>query len=527
MYRVLITGKIHPIGVEKLSKEPDLQVDFHPDMPIAEIVKIIAPYHGIIVRSETPVKKELIDAAKELKVIAVAAVGVTNIDVEYATKKGILVVNTPGKNTNSAAELTIALLLAVTRKLAQAHETMQHLGWDRHRFQGMELMNKTIGIIGLGNVGHRVARFGHGFEMRVLAYDPYIADEVFERHGAEKVDLDTLIRESDIVTVHTPKNKETTGMIGREQIARMKQGVVIINAARGGIVTESALLEALKSGHVAGAGIDTWEYEPPEKNPFHDLPNVVMSPHIGASTAEAQIRVAESIAVQVPRALRGGIVDYPVNMPQIRMLEGGDIMTSYTVLAERLGTFAAQFMDWTPQRLQITYKGSIARHDCTLLRLAFLKGFLKNSLEYVSYVNAEDRALSIGLKVDATSDPGFTDYESEVRYGFKSEGHEFNIGGVVFSGPHPRISLVDGFEFEIEPEGSFLAIRSKDRLGVVSGISSLLDKYKIQIDSFEFSHSKERKRSMFLIRVRKSIGDDVVDEIRKHEHITMVRKIQI
>ncbi len=526
MYRVLITGKIHSIGVEKLQKEPDLEADFRPDMPIDEIMKIIAPYHCIIVRSETPVKRELIDAAKELKVIAVAAVGVTNIDVEYATKKGILVVNTPGKNTNSAAELTIALLLAVTRKLAQAHETMQHLGWDRHRFQGMELMGKTIGVIGLGNVGHRVARFARGFEMRVLAYDPYIADEVFERHGAEKTDLETLIRESDIVTVHTPKNKETTGMIGAAQIAKMKSGVVIINAARGGIVSEPALLDALKSGHVAGAGIDTWEYEPPKKNPFHDLPNVVMSPHIGASTAEAQVRVAESIAIQIPRALRGGIVDYPVNMPQIRVLEG-DLMTSYTVLAEKLGTFAAQFMDWIPQRLQITYRGSIARHDCTLLRLAFLKGFLKNSLEYVSYVNAEDRANTIGLKVEAAGDPGFTDYESEVRYGFKSEGHEFNIGGVVFSGPHPRISLVDGFEFEVEPEGTFLAIRSKDRLGVVSGISSLLDKYKIQIDSFEFSHSKQRKRSMFLIRVRKNVGDDVVDEIRKHEHITMARKIQI
>jgi D-3-phosphoglycerate dehydrogenase / 2-oxoglutarate reductase len=184
-------------------------------------------------------------------------------------------------------------------------------------------------------------------------------------------------------------------------------------------------------------------------------------------------------------------------------------------------------MDWQPQRLAITYKGSIARHDCTLLRLAFLKGFLKNSLEYVSYVNAEDRANSVGLRVDAAGDPGFTDYESEVLYDFKAEGKEFSIGGVVFSGPHPRISLVDGFEFEIEPEGTFLAIRSKDRLGVVSGISSLLDKHKIQIDSFEFSHSKQRKRSMFLIRVRKNVADEVVEEIRRQEHITMVRKIQI
>ncbi len=526
MYRVLITGAIDPIGVDLLRQETDIEVDFRPDLPMAEILEIIGGYHGIITPSETPVRRELIGRGTNLKVIARAAVGVGDIDVEHATEKGILVLNTPGKNTNSAAELTFGLLLAVMRKVTQANEGMRQGQWDRHRFTGRELLGKTIGVIGLGNVGHRMARFCNGFEMRVLAYDPYIADEVFERNRAEKVDLDTLIRESDVITVHTPKNRETTGMIGAAEIEQMKPGVVLLNAARGGIIEEQALLAALRSGHVAGAGIDTWSVEPPADNPFRDLPQVVMSPHIGASTAEAQRRVAESIAAQVPRALRGGVVDYPVNMPQIRMLEG-DLMTSYTVLAERLGMCADQFMDFQPTHLEMVYRGSIARQDCTLLRLAFLKGFLKSRLEYVSYVNAQQRAASIGLQVANTSDAGFTDYESAVKCILRRGEQEFAIGGVVFAGPHPRVTLIDDFTFEVEPAGNFLAIRSRDRLGVVSGIAGVLDQHRLQINSFAFSHSDARRRSMFLIRVTREVPAAVVEQLRSQAYITLVRTISL
>lgn len=524
MYRVLITGAIHPCGIEMLSQESDIQVDARPDLPFEQVLEIIEPYHCLITRSETPVPRELIDRAPNLKVIARAAVGTANIDVDYATSKGILVLNTPGKNTNSAAELTMALLLAVVRKVPAAHATMQQLGWDRHRFQGTELMGRTIGIIGLGNVGHRVARFCNGFEMRVLAYDPYIPDEVFERNRVAKTDFDSLIREADIVTLHVPKNRETINMITADVIAKMKPGVVILNTARGGIVNEAALLDALRSGHVAGAGIDTWSVEPPRENPFRDLPQVVMSPHIGASTEAAQIRVAEAIAAQVPRALRGGIVDSPVNMPQIRTLEG-DLMTAYTVLVEKLGTFAAQFIDFDPTGLAIEYRGTIARHDCTLLRLAFLKGYLKHKMEFVSYVNADQRAAIAGIKVNESKDPGFTDYENGIRLTFHGGERTFTIGGVVFAGPHPRINLVDDFPFEVEPDGTFLAIRSKDRLGVVSSISSILDHNRILINSFEFSHSAERKRSMFLIRVGRDVPEDVIDQLHRQEHITHVRRI--
>ncbi len=527
MYRVLITGAIHASGVERLRAEPDLQVDFRPDLPMSEVLSSIQPYHCLIVRSETPVQRALIDAAPDLKVIAVAAVGVANVDVEYATAKGILVMNTPGKNTNSAAELAMGLLLAVMRKIVTADASMRRLGWDRHRFTGPELMGKTIGLVGLGNVGHRMARFCQGFDMRVLAYDPYIPDETFARHRVEKVDWPTLVRESDVISVHVPKTPETVGMIQADTIAAMKPGVVLINAARGGIIDESALLDALKSGKVAGAGIDTWPVEPPKVNPLAELPQVVMTPHIGASTPEAQVRVAETIAVQVPRALRGGIVDYPVNMPQIRMLEG-DLMTAYTVLCEKLGLFSAQYMNFQPSHLEISYRGDIAGNDCTLLRLAFLKGYLKRSHEYVSYVNADQRARSVGLNVTTTDVPEFRAYQSAVKFVFTGGGERSTIGGVVFSGPHPRIAVVDDFPFEIEPEGTFLAICSRDRLGVVSSIASILDSNGILINSFEFSHHNEKKRSMFLIRVgRKELPEEVVAKLREQEYITLVRKIQL
>jgi D-3-phosphoglycerate dehydrogenase len=527
MYRVLITGSIHPSGVERLQQEPDMQVDFRPEMPVSEIIEAIGPYHCLITRSETPVTREVIDAAKELKVIARAAVGVANIDIEYATEKGVLVVNTPGKNTNSAAELAFALLLAVTRKVVLADNHMRRGEWERHRFTGSELMGKTIGVIGLGNVGHRMARFCNGFDMRVLAYDPYIPEEMFARNHVEQVEWKTLLKESDIITLHVPKNKETTGMIGAAEINRMKRGVVLVNAARGGIIDEPALLDALKSGHVAAAGLDTWATEPPKENPFVDLSNVVMSPHIGASTGEAQERVAESIAEQVPRALRGGIVEAPVNMPQIRMLEG-NLITSYTVLCEKLGRFAAQYMDFEPQSLEISYRGDIARHDCTLLRLAFLKGLLFDRHGFVSYVNADQRAEQIGLQVSTREVPDFDRYESAVKFTFSQGENQCAIGGVVFSGPHPRIALIDEFPFEEEPSGTFLAIRSKDRLGVVSGIASTLDKRGVLISNFAFSHSSERKRSMFLIRVgRKGLTDEVVEELKQQPHITLVRRIEV
>ncbi|MCH2266041.1 MAG: phosphoglycerate dehydrogenase [SAR324 cluster bacterium] len=524
MYKILVTGSIHEIGLEMLRKEKDIKIHFAPDLPLAEILKIIAPFHCILTRSETPVPKELIDKAPKLKVIARAAVGIGNIDVDYATEKGILVINTPGKNTNSAAELTIGLLLSAMRKIIPAHIHMSKLKWDRHTFTGTELLGKTIGIIGLGNVGHRVARYAKAFEMEVIAYDPYIADEVFERHHARKCTWDELISTSDVITLHVPKTEETTGMIGAKEFSRMKSGVVILNSARGGVIQEKSLLEELKSGKVAAAGIDTWEEEPPQDNPFRNLPQVVMSPHVGASTTEAQMRIAESIANQTPRALRGEVVEYPVNMPSVQVLGSGPV-ASYASLAEKLGVFSSQYISFTPTHLEIKYRGKLAKQDGTLLRLCFLKGLLQSHKNFVSYVNADQQAENVGLHIEETEDPGFTDYESALKCTFTGAGKEFAIGGVVFSGPHPRITLINSFVCEFEAEGTILATTNQDRPGMVGILGTCLGKNGVNIDQFQLARNTRGGEALSLIRVDDDLPEAVVEELRNKEGITSVVKI--
>ena len=524
MFRVLITGDIHPKGIKNLEQERDIEIQFSPDLPYEEVLRIIRPYHCILSRSETQITRELIKAAPELKVIARAGVGVGNIDVEYATERGILVINTPGKNTNSAAELTIGLLLSAFRKIIPAHQNMQSLNWERHRFKGGELLNKCLGVIGLGNVGHRVARYANAFEMKVQAFDPYLSDEIFERHGVQKVDWITLLSTSDVITPHVPLNSETRGMISKKEIERMKSGVILLNTARGGVIHEKSLLNVLESGHVAAAGIDTWEVEPPGENPFSKLPQVVMSPHIGASTTEAQIRIAESIAAQVPRALRGEVVDFPVNMPSVKVLPTSPVR-HYTTLVEKIGMFSSQFLDFQPNQLEIKYRGTLAKWDTSLLRLCFLKGFLQASHDQASYVNADQLAESVGLKVIEETDPGFTDYESAFKCIFKLKGKHFTVGGVVFSGPHPRITLINDFYCEIEASGTMLVTTNLDVPGMIGVIGVCLGKHQININQFELGRNVRGGEAMAVISVDQDISKEILEELISNKGITSVRKI--
>ncbi len=524
MFKILITGSIHEIGLEMLRREKDIEIQYAPELPYTEILNKIIDFHCILTRSETAIPRELIENAPNLKVIARAAVGVGNIDVNFATEKGILVINTPGINTTSAAELTIGLLLSAMRKIVPAHSHMSELKWDRHAFTGTELMGKSIGIIGLGNVGHRVARYAKAFEMEVLAYDPYVADEVFERHHAKKCAWDELISNADVISMHVPKNEETTGMIGADEFSRMKSGVVILNSARGGVIQEKALLEALKTDKVAAAGIDTWEIEPPIENPFRDFPQVVMSPHVGASTKEAQKRIAESVATQIPRALRGEVVDFPVNMPSGQVIGSGPV-SSYTSLAEKLGVFSSQYVEFTPTHLEIIYRGKLAKHDGTLLRLCFLKGLLQSRQEYVSYVNADHQAENVGLHVEEHEDPGFTDYESALKCILSASGKEFAIGGVVFSGPHPRITLINSFVCEFEAEGTILATTNQDRPGMVGILGTCLGKHGCNIDQFQLARNTRGGEALSLIRVDDDLPAEVVEEILSQEGITSACKI--
>ncbi|MEE8396317.1 MAG: phosphoglycerate dehydrogenase [bacterium] len=526
-HRILVTGKLHPVAARVFGEATDAEAELAPDLPYADILARIEPYHAIVTRSETPITRELIDAGRNLAVIARAAVGIGNIDVDYATEKGILVINTPGKNANSAAELTFALLLAAVRKVIPAHTAMMESRWERHRFSGEELMGKTIGIIGLGNVGHRVAGIARAFEMDVLAYDPYIAYEVFETYHAKKVTLATLIATADVVTVHTPQTEETTNMIDAARLAEMKNGVIVLNAARGGLVNEPALCEALHSGKVAAAGIDTWATEPPPDNPFREFPQVVMTPHIGASTEEAQRRVGESIAEQTLRGLREEVVDYPVNMPRVEVLTNPRVKF-YTVLAEKLGSFAVQSLDFNPRHVQVMYRGELTSDEGAMIRRAFLKGFLKKTTDQaITFVNAEQKAAERQIQVEDLDDPQFSDYASAVNFVVTDHEQQFAVGGVVFGENNYRLSRVNDFLFEVVPDGFLLSLLNNDRPGVIGEVGTLLGRRGINISQFELSRNMPGGQAMSLIRVDSAVDNEVLAELRAIANVVAVRRIVI
>lgn len=526
-YHILITGSLNPLALEILNSAAEVKVDYRPDLPYEEILPLIANYQAIITRSETRITREMIDQGKNLKVIARAAVGVGNIDLDYATEKGILVINTPGKNTNSAAELTLGLLLAAMRKLMPAHRQLENNGWNRHEFTGRELMGKTIGIIGLGNVGHRVARFARAFDMEVLAYDPYIADEVFDRHHALKCDLMELVERADVLTVHVPLYRETEYLLGPEHFQHMKDGVVVLNTARGGVIDEQALLAALQAGRVGAAGIDTWVTEPPRDNPFVGLANVVMTPHIGASTLEAQIRIAESIAEQTLRALRDEVVDYPVNMPRLKVLTNSRVKY-YVVLAEKLGGFAVQSLDFNPRRIEVQYRGELNSEEGLMVRRAFLKGFLKGTAdETITFVNAENKAAERKIEISESDDPEFADYQSAVRFLVSDHENKFRIGGVVLGENNYRLSQVNEFAFEVIPDGNLLWVINIDRPGVIGDIGTILAKNEINISQFELSRNMPGGQAMSLLRVDSVVDKVVMEALRNIPNVVSVRQIHI
>jgi len=529
MKKILITGALHSIALEKFETAPNISVDYCPDLPFADILEIIEKYDCILSRSETNINQELIDRGKKLSVIARAAVGIGNIDIEYATKKGILVFNTPGKNTNSAAELALMLMLSVFRNLTAAHTSMAANQWNRHQFTGTELQNKIVGLIGLGNVGHRVARFLNSFDCRVICYDPYVSKEYCEKHSTQQVKLETLIRESDIISIHTPKNKETVNIIDVKEIEQMKDGVVLINTARGGLYNEAAVAEGLKSKKIAGAGIDTWDVEPVVEHPLKNYPTVVMTPHIGASTFEAQKRIAESVSENTIKALNGQIVSSPINLPDINTF-GGEQASNYSELAGHLGAFTCQYIDkdFYPKRIEFLYRGTLDPNDWALIKLSFLKEFLNHITDFtVSYVNALQVAENRGLEIIEKEDKEFSDYESAIRVRVFGENEELSIGGTVFGRNNQRISFINGFVFEVAPQGLILAIEAIDSPGVIGHIGTVLADHNINIKQFEFSRDHSEKYAMALVVVDDEVSAPVLEHLKGHQLFNKVAKISL
>ena len=527
--KVLITGALHPTAISSFQGNGNLDVLYHPDCDRATLLAHVRDAHVLVTRSETDVDREVIDASSALKVIARAAVGVGNIDIGYATEKGILVINCPGKNTNSAAELTFGILLGMLRNIPQAHETVRKGGWDRHRFSGRELRDKRIGIVGLGNVGHRVAKFARGFDMDVAAYDPYIAPQIFEQHGARRVgSLRDLAAQVDVLTFHVPLNKETKGMATKDILLAMPKGSWLVNASRGGIFKEDDVVELLTSKHLAGVAIDTFESEPKVNPKLLAQHGVWCTPHIGASTEEAQIAIGETIYNQVLKAIEGGVVDYPVNLPQVGIIQ--DQRTkSYAVLAEKLGSLAGQIAGFNPSHAELSYRGDIAGSDHSLIRLSFLKGYLARVVnDYVSFVNAESHAAKIGLQVNDRSDPQFDSYRSALKITLSGiDGQSLRVGGLVFDDQIPRLSLINDYYFEAEPNGHMLLVENEDKPGVIGDLGHFLGFKGVNIATFELSRNRRGGMAMAVIRTDQEISSQDQAEMGRIRNISRIHRVYL
>ncbi len=528
MYRVLITDPISPKGIEILEREEDVEVANEPEIPFDRLLEIVKDFDAIITRSRTPVNRELLSRAKRLKVIGRAGVGVDNVDLEYASKLGILVVNTPGANTIAATELTLMHMLNVLRNSHKAHQSLKEHHWDRKKFMGTELFGKTLGIIGLGNIGSQVAIRCKSFGMKVLCYDPYIPDEKPKRLGVKRVyDLYTLLKESDIITIHTPLTEETKGMIGEREFEVMKDGVYIINCARGGIIDERALLKYLKLGKVRGVGLDVFSVEPPNWEFIDELlkfENVSLSPHIGANTYESQENVGVIVAQQVIKALKGRTPEHVVNapFPDLSVLP---LIKPYLDLGEKLGKFLVQWSEGRIGRLRISVRGEISKHSEPIVS-SVLKGILSLIVdEPVNLINANYVAKERGIEVEKLTSEETYDFKNLI--GVESLEGGKSVSGSVLEGHLLRIVQIDEYKVDIEPEGIMLVFENKDEPGVIGKVGTLLGKNNINIAGFELGRKERGGRALGVLALDDEVPEEVLKELTSIPQVFFAKQVKI
>ena len=526
--KILVADPLAPQGLELFRQAPGFNVDVRLGLKPAELIGIIGDYHGLVIRSGTKVTSEVVEAAQNLKVIGRAGVGVENVDVEAASKKGIVVMNTPGGNDVTTAEHTISLMMSLARHIPQAVASLKMGKWTREKFMGVELCNKTLGIIGLGNVGRIVAERALGFRMKVIAHDPFVPTESAARLGVEVVSLDEIYERSDFITVHTPMTNETRGLINSNSFAKMKTGVRIINCARGGIVDEEDLIQALQEGKVAGAALDVFVEEPPRPDhPLLMMDQVITTPHLGASTGEAQLNVAIAVAQQMIDFLSRGIIRYAVNVPSVSP-ELLSILRPYLTLAEKLGSLQVQMLATLPKEVQIEYGGEVTQYDVAPLTLAVLKGILTPMMESsVNYVNAPVVARERGIKVIESKSSRAGDFASSITVRVKTKDKEAEVEGAIFGSNNPRIVRINNFYFEAIPEGYILILHNKDVPGVVGAIGTLLGEKGINIAGFELGREKVGGMAISLIHVDESIPKKVLDILRHLPNILSAQMVKL
>ena len=524
--RVLVTDTLADSGLAILRAASDLDLDYRAGLKGEALLKAVSESDALITRSGTAVTEELVNAGDRLRIVGRAGVGLDNVDVDACTKRGILVINAPTANIMSATEHTMAMLLALCRNIPEAHASVKRGEWTRSKFMGVELNGKTLGVIGLGRIGTRVTTRARAFGMRVIAYDPYIAHTVADKVGAEMVSLDELLAQADVITVHTPLTDETRGMIKAEHFAKMKDGAIALNIARGGIYEERALADALNSGKLLGAAVDVYVEEPPGKDhPLLNAKNIVLSPHIGANTIEAQDRVAVQTAEMVVDALRGSIFVSAVNLP-FEGLTDADAAPLID-LAERLGLFAAQVINGPINRTAIELWG-VDERLLKIMSVASLKGVLAPHLaESVNFVNAEQVAQNRGIAIGATTHSTPLDYTNLVTFRASSAQDEVCVSGTLFSEKNQRIVAVNSFRVEFKPEGHLIYIINKDVPGVVGKVGTILGDREINIAEYNLARTATRGKAMAIITVDSPLDPETLNFLRSFKEMEEVKQVHL
>ncbi|MBI4300924.1 MAG: phosphoglycerate dehydrogenase [Chloroflexi bacterium] len=523
--KILVADPVAKGGIDLLRQH--FEVDVKTGLKPEELSAIIGEYAGLVVRSETKVTKEIIDAGRRLQVIGRAGVGVDNIDVEAATQRGVVVVNAPSGNTISACEHTIALMMALARHVPQANAKLKANVWARSEFVGVEVRNKTLGIVGLGRIGSEVARRAKALEMRVLGYDPFVSQEHANLLGVIIVSLEDLLRQSDFITLHTPMTAATKGIIGPKELAIVKPEVRIINVARGGLVDEEALYKAVEEGRVAGAAIDVFSQEPAKDNVLFKSDKIIVTPHLGASTHEAQINVAVDVAEEIIALLQGKPARYAVNAPAIPP-ETLAVVAPFLDIAHSLGSLARQLTVGQPNAVEIRYEGEMAEHDTNIVRASVLRGILEGiSDQPVNFVNAHLVAAEHGLRVSEHKEPICENYSSLITVTVQSSKGTTTVAGTQMRN-EAHILLINGYWLDLTPNGGYLLLTShQDRPGIVGAVGTLLGKSNINISGMQVSREKPRGQALMAMGVDEQIPPELLEVIRKIPGMNITSLVKI
>ena len=525
--RVLVSDDLSAEGID-IMRNAGLQVDVRVGLKPDELERIIFEYDALAVRSATKVTAKLLEKAARLKVIGRAGVGVDNVDMSAATRRGVVVMNTPGGSSTTVAELTLAHMLALARHLPQATASVKAGRWEKKKFQGRELAGKTLGVVGIGNIGSIVVDRCRALKMRVVAYDPFIGAAAAAELGVTQVSLDELWAQADVISLHVPLTEQTRNLVNAQTIAKMKRGALLVNCARGGIIDERALADALASGHLGGAALDVFDREPPPPDhPLVPLDSFICTPHLGASTEEAQAAVAVAIAEQLAAYLTRGEVKNAVNLPSIPR-EVLDSIAPYLALAEKLGSLAAQIAPASVSEVRLEMAGELSRAPHRALAAQALKGLLRHVLDQpVNEVSAPAIAKERGLVLREDLNPGAHDYVSQLTVSLRGAGGEASVAGTVFARRELRIVRVNQFRLEAVPEGDIIMCENDDAPGVVGNIGTALGAAGVNIARIFLSRDAEGRSAFSLINVDSPPTPEILDQLRRLQHVRTVKYIRL